>query len=158
MGRSKRERVVALTKTRKKLVSREEKQKQLVNIRKLVDDYTNIYLFRMANMRNVLMKKLREQWSDSQFFMGRKRIAQVAFGRNAAEEYADGLSKVAEALHGNVGLLFTNRPHDEVVAFFGEYAEPDVARSGFIATDSVHLEEVRCASSRVLLLILSSCC
>lgn len=141
MGRSKRERVVALTKTRKKLVGRDEKQKLLIDIRKHVDDYKNIYLFRTTNMRNALLKNLREQWRDSRFFMGRNRIAQVAFGRTIAEEYADGLAKVAVALQGNVGVLFTNRPYDEVFSFFAKYEEADFARSGFVATENVCLSE-----------------
>ncbi len=140
MGRSKRERVVALTKTRKRLVGRESKQKLLETIRKQVDDYDNIYLFRTSNMRNTLLKRLREQWRDSRFFLGRQKIAQVAFGRTESEEYADGLSKVAAELKGNVGLLFTNRPHEEVASFFSSYAEEDYARSGFKATETVVLE------------------
>lgn len=140
MGRSKRERVVALTKTRKHLVGRESKQKLLETIRKQVDDYENIYLFRASNMRNALLKQLREQWRDSRFFLGRQKIAQVAFGRTKSEEYADGLSQVASALKGNVGLLFTNRPHAEVESFFSSYGEEDFARSGFKATETVVLE------------------
>ncbi len=143
MGRSKRERVVALTKTRKSLVGRDEKQKLLVKIRQHVDDYKNIYLFKTTNMRNTLLKQLREQWRDSRFFLGRNRIAQVAFGRSEAEEYAEGLAKLSESLKGNVGLLFTNRAHDEVTSFFATYEQADIARSGFVATETVKLAEVR---------------
>lgn len=139
MGRSKRERFVALTKTRKKLVGREGKQKLLAKLREHVDTYESIYLFSISNMRNALLKDLRETWKDSRFFMGRNRIAQVAFGRTAAEEYADGLSDVSASLKGNVGLLFTNRPQEEVQKFFAHYSVPDYARSGFEATESVVL-------------------
>lgn len=121
-------------------MGRESKQKLLETIRKQVDNYENIYLFRTSNMRNTLLKRLREQWRDSRFFMGRQKIAQVAFGRTESEEYADGLSKVAAALKGNIGLLFTNRPHSEVESFFSSYKEADFARSGFKATETVVLE------------------
>lgn len=139
MGRSKRERVVALTKTRKSLVGRESKQQLLSKIRSHVDDYASIYLFRAANMRNTPLKALREDWRDSRFFLGRNRIAQVALGRTESEEYLDGLAAVSAQLKGDVGLLFTNRPHAEVAAFFKKYEVADVARAGFKATDRVCL-------------------
>lgn len=139
MGRSKRERVVALTKTRKSLVGRESKQQLLSKIRSHIDDYASIYLFRATNMRNTPLKALREEWRDSRFFLGRSRIAQVALGRTEAEEYLDGLAGVSAKLRGGVGMLFTNRPHAEVAAFFEKYAVEDVARSGFKATERVCL-------------------
>lgn len=147
MGRSRRERVVALTKTRKHLVGRDAKQELLQKIRQHVDDYSSIYLFRTKNMRNAKMKALRELWKDSRFFMGRTRIAQIAFGRTTEEEYAEGLAELSEKLRGTVGLLFTNRDHEEVTTFFEKYSVSDVARSGFVATEDVTLDKV--SSARV---------
>ncbi|CDF37135.1 putative 60S acidic ribosomal protein P0 [Chondrus crispus] len=90
-------------------------------------------------MRNTILKKLRTEWRDSRFFMGRNKIMQVALGRDEAEEYADGLRQVATQLTGNVGLLFTNRKHKEVVSFFRKFEADDYARSGFEATEKVEL-------------------
>lgn len=141
MGRSKRERPVALTKTRKILDNREKKLKHISQIRQHVDDYENIYLFQISNMRNTLLKKLRDTWSDSRFSLGRKSLAQVAFGKEKQTEHADGISELATQVTGNVGLLFTNRPHEEVAEFFSTYEEEDYARSGFVATETVKLDE-----------------
>lgn len=141
MGHSRRERLVALTKTRKHVIGKEKKQDILEDIRSKVDAYEHIYVFSTENMRNAKLKNLRVEWKDSRFFFGRKRIAQVALGRRPEEEYADGLRKVSEKLSGNVGLLFTNRDHEDVVQFFQEYSEPDFARSGFVATGEVKLAE-----------------
>lgn len=139
MGRSRRERVVTLTQTRKKIVGRGKKQEILEEIRRAVDAYENIYVFSTENMRNTKLKKLRGEWKDSRFFFGRKRVAQVALGRSAEEEYADGIQQVSKKLTGNVGLLFSNRKHEDIVSFFEQYSELDFCRSGFVATEDVQL-------------------
>ncbi|CAN8076320.1 unnamed protein product [Agarophyton chilense] len=141
MGRSKRERVVALTKTRKHTIGKKRKKELLEAIRNDIDQFEHIYVFSTDNMRNAKLKQLRSSWNDSRFFFGRKKVAQIALGRSPEEEYADGLRKVAEQLVGNVGLLFTNRSHDQVLSFFKSYCEDDFARSGFVATHRVHLPE-----------------
>lgn len=139
MGRSKRERVVALTATRKRVVGRDAKQKLLNDMRHLVDTYENIFVFGTENMRNAKLKKLRSEWKDSRFFFGRKKIAQVAFGRTEGDEHCEGLHVLAKHLVGNVGLLFTNRDFESVLTYFASYEVEDFARSGFRATEMVHL-------------------
>jgi mRNA turnover protein 4 len=140
MGRSRRQKVVALTAIRKRVVGRDGKQTLLNDIRTLVDNFENIYIFTTENMRNVKLKELRASWKDSRFYFGRKRIAQVAFGRTKDTEHTDGLHELSKRLVGNVGLLFTNRADSEVRRFFEEYAEPDFARSGFVATEAVQID------------------
>jgi mRNA turnover protein 4 len=139
MGRSRREKAVALTATRKRVVGRDAKQTLLNEMRGLVDGYRNIYVFSTENMRNVKLKGLRSEWKDSRFFFGRKRIAQVAFGRTEGEEHAEGLHAMARRLVGNVGLLFTNREDAGVREYFEQYKAADFARSGFRATETVEL-------------------
>ncbi|KAI0562736.1 mRNA turnover protein [Gracilaria domingensis] len=139
MGRSKRERVVALTKTRKHVIGKKKKQELLEAIRSDIDQYEHIYVFSTDNMRNAKLKQLRSSWNDSTFFFGRKKIAQIALGRSPEEEYADGLRELSKQLVGNVGLLFTNRDHAKVLKFFSSYCEDEFARSGFVATEQVHL-------------------
>lgn len=141
MGRSRRERVVALTKTRKHVVGLEKKQQFVQKIRDYIDAYAHFYVFSTENMRNALLKDLRAEWKDSQFYFGRKRVIQIALGRSVEEEYLENLHKVSEHLEGNVGLLFTNRTREEVVSFFSTYAEDDFARSGFEATGRVFVKK-----------------
>lgn len=140
MGRSKREHSVALTATRKRVVGREAKQALLNEMRELVDSFENIFVFSTKNMRNVKLKELRSEWRDSRFFFGRKKIAQVAFGRTHGEEHAEGLHLMAKQLVGDVGLLFTNRDCLSVVEYFRTYEAADFPRSGFRSTDTVRLE------------------
>eukprot|EP00177_Eucheuma_denticulatum_P006474 GFKZ01011789.1.p1 GENE.GFKZ01011789.1~~GFKZ01011789.1.p1 ORF type:complete len:222 (+),score=42.49 GFKZ01011789.1:155-820(+) len=141
MGKAGRERVVALTRTRKHLRGRESKQTVLEELRSMIDNYDGIYVISTENMRNALLKELRTTWRDSRIFFGRKKIAQVAFGRNDAEEYLEGLQKMSKQMKGNVGLLFTNREHEEVVRFFENYGEMDFARAGNRSTETVQLTE-----------------
>lgn len=140
MGRPKREKEVSLTAIRKRVVGRDAKQGVLGELRNLVDQFENIYIFKAENMRNVKLKELRAEWSDSRFYFGRKRIAKVAFGKNKESEYADGLHSLSNRLEGNVGLLFTNRCDSDVRDYFETYCALDVARSGFKATEEVRLD------------------
>lgn len=140
MGRSKRERAVALTATKKRVVGRDAKQTLLNEMRQFVDTFENIFVFSTENMRNAKLKLLRSEWKDSRFFFGRKRIAQVAFGRSASEEHCQGLHVLAKHLVGNVGLLFTNRDLASVTTYFESYEVQDFARSGFRATHAVSLK------------------
>lgn len=141
MGRSRREHAVALTKTRKHTIGREKKQGVIEEIRTELDNYSRVYVFTTSNMRNAALKDLRALWRDSRWHFGRKRILQVALGRSPAEEYLENLHKVSEWLRGDVGLLLTNRSHDDVLKFFKTYAVDDFARSGFVATETVALSE-----------------
>ena len=61
---------------------------------------------------------------------------QVALGRSPEEEYRDNLCKLGEQLGGNCSLFFTNRPKEEILAFFNEFKSLDYARAGFKATEA----------------------
>ena len=39
---------------------------------------------------------MRSQWKESRFFYGKNRVMQLALGRSEAEEYKEGLHKVAQ--------------------------------------------------------------
>lgn len=141
MGRSRRERVVALTKTRKHMFGKDKKKEMVQDIRDTIDKYQHVYIFSTENMRNALLKDLRAQWKDSRFFFGRKRVMQIALGRSVEEEYLDDLHKMSKQLVGDVGLLLTNRKHEETVQFFDTYCENEFARSGFQATEDFQIEK-----------------
>jgi mRNA turnover protein 4 len=74
------------------------------------------------------------------FFLGKNKVMKLALGRTKEEEYADNLSRLSHDLNGNVGLLFTNRSKDEVIAYFDKHSVTDHPRSGFVATETVSLE------------------
>ncbi|XP_059144649.1 mRNA turnover protein 4 homolog [Physella acuta] len=139
MPKSKRDKKVSLTQTRKKGL--ELKQKLIERIRETADQYARIFTFSVHNMRNVQLKEIRQQWNHSRFFFGKNKVMQLALGRTADEEYRENLHKLTQHLQGQTGLLFTNSKEKEVLTFFDELYIPDYARSGAIATQTVVLEE-----------------
>ncbi|KAL6180523.1 hypothetical protein ACLB2K_047185 [Fragaria x ananassa] len=140
MPKSKRDRPVTLSKTKRK--GREHKGAVVNTIKQAAEDYNSVYVFSFENMRNLKFKEFRDQLkSTSRFFLGSNKVMQIALGRSESDEIKSGLHKVSEVLHGNAGLCFTNLPKEEVERLFNEYEEYDFARTGSIATEKVELQE-----------------
>eukprot|EP01137_Pigoraptor_chileana_P007624 Opistho-2@53448 len=139
MPKSKRNRVVAMTRAARK--GRGAKETLVEDIQSSVETYTWVYVFSVRNMRNSKLKDVREQWKDSRFFLGKNKVMAVALGRTPEDEHAPNLHKLSERVVGNVGLLFTNRSRDEVKEWFTSFSEVDFARSGAKATETVTLEK-----------------
>ena len=107
MPKSKRDKVVHLTKTAKK--GRALKEKLVESVRDSIDTYQHVYVFSVQNPRNSKFKELRERWKTSRFYQGKNKVVQLAFGRTEAEEYKDNLHLVSAAVKGNCGVLFSNK-------------------------------------------------
>ncbi|WIA38467.1 hypothetical protein OEZ86_001790 [Tetradesmus obliquus] len=132
MPKSKRNKVVSLTKAKKK--DRTWKEGLITQVRNAAEEFPSVCLFRYHNMRNELFKDLREQLKDSsRFVMGSNKVLQVALGKTPADELRTGLSQISAKLAGHVGLLFTRMAKDEVVAALEEVHEEDFARAGSAA-------------------------
>jgi len=138
MPRSKRDKKISLTKTKKK--GMELKEKLYSEIRKCVDEYAHIFTFSVQNMRNNKLKDVRQEWRGSRFFFGKNKVMSLSLGKTVSDEYAKNLHKISKKLHGQMGLLFTNEPEQKVLEWFSDYKEPDYARSGNKATQTVHIE------------------
>lgn len=140
MPKSKRDRPVTLSKTKKK--GRGHKEAIVNAIRQAAEDYSSIYVFSFENMRNLKFKEFREQLkATSRFFLGSNKVMQVSLGRSAADEIKPGLYKVSKLLRGDSGLFFTNMPKEEVERLFNQYEDYDFARTGSAATETVELKE-----------------
>ncbi|GLJ38588.1 hypothetical protein SUGI_0786760 [Cryptomeria japonica] len=140
MPKSKRNKVVTLSKTKRK--GREHKESIISAVRQAVEDYISLYVFSFENMRNLKFKELREQLkSSSRFFLGSNKVLQIALGRTAADEVKDDIHKASAVLHGDCGLFFTNLPKEEVMRIFKSIEEHDFARTGTPATETVELKE-----------------
>ncbi|KAI8916445.1 ribosomal protein L10-domain-containing protein [Entophlyctis helioformis] len=135
MPKSKRAKIVNLTKTDKK--GREVKDKLFEEIRECADKYAYIYVFEVLNMRNTFMKEVRADWTTSRFFLGRNKVMAKALGTTEEEEYKNNLHYLASKLTGNVGLMFTDSAPEEVRKYFANKKELDFARGGAIATQEV---------------------
>lgn len=69
-------------------------------------------------MRSDKLTKLRIEWRDSRFFLGKNKVIALALGKTPEAEIADGISQLSSELKGEVGLLFTNESKKTVSLFF----------------------------------------
>lgn len=139
MPKSKRDKKVSLTQTKRKGL--EFKQKLIDEVRSCADTYTRIFVFSVENMRNSKLKDVRNSWKHSRFFFGKNKVITLALGKQRESEYKENLHKVTQKLVGNVGLLFTNKTKEEVLEWFETFSESEFARSGNTATETVLLPE-----------------
>ncbi|XP_020102238.1 mRNA turnover protein 4 homolog [Ananas comosus] len=140
MPKSKRNRPVTLSKTKKK--GREHKEAIVNAIKQAVEDYSSAYVFTFENMRNQKLKDFREKLkSSSRIFLGSNKVMQISLGRSAAEEVKPGIHKLSKLLHGDSGLFCTKLLREEVERLFREFEEHDFARTGSIATEKIELKE-----------------
>lgn len=133
---------VSLTKTDKKGLAL--KQQIVEDVKRCVEKYKSIYVFSVDNMRNVLMKELRQEWKPSRFFFGKNKVIALGLGRTPEEEIADNLHQLANCLKGQCGLLFTDETKDTVVKWFEDYSVGEYARSGFKATSNITIPAGPC--------------
>ena len=139
MPRSKRNKVVSLTKVKKK--GRVGKEEMVESIQQALTSYKRCFVLSFENMRTGPFKKLQGQMRDSKFFIGKNKVVQVALGRSAEEEPADNAHLLSKYMRGQVCLLFTNKTEKEIQAFLDEHHEPDYAKAGTKATYTVFLQK-----------------
>ena len=73
MPRSKRVKVVSLTKTQPK--GAEFKSKIIADVREGLDKYENVFVFRFENMRTVVFKDVRARFEESKICLGKNKLA-----------------------------------------------------------------------------------
>lgn len=139
MPKSKRAKVVTLTKTQAK--TRENKDKLIERIRESLDDYTDVYVFQLHNVRTSILQQIREERSeDSKIFLGNNKLMMIALGRDESSSVQDNLYKLTPFLTGLCGLLLTNLGKKEVKEYFGQVGAQVYARTGQTATQSLVLK------------------
>jgi len=95
MPRSKRAKVVSLTKVAKRS-PKQHRAEKLDLIRDAVGEYENVFVFSFTNMREAKLKEVRMDWRESRIYMGKLSVAQVALGRTEEEEIRDNIRFVSE--------------------------------------------------------------
>ncbi|RPB29773.1 hypothetical protein L211DRAFT_832477 [Terfezia boudieri ATCC MYA-4762] len=133
MPKSKRSKVITLSKTQKK-PGRENNEKLLSQIRDWVDQYQHIFVFSVENMRNTYIKDVRNDLQDCRLFFGKTKVMAKSLGLTPEDSYRDNLNQLSAYLSGNVGLLFTSRPPTEIQSFFSTFVRNDYSRAGSTAT------------------------
>lgn len=137
MARTKRAKVVSLTKTKAK--TRENKENFVENVREAANQYAYIWIFAVSNMRNAYLGEVRRLWTGSKIFFGKLRVIAKALGETTEEEIRPGLGQVSQRLRGNVGLLMTDSPPAEVLDWCNDYRRIEFARMGNRATETIIL-------------------
>ncbi|XP_043672939.1 mRNA turnover protein 4 homolog [Vespula pensylvanica] len=130
MPKSKRDKKISLTKTNKK--GKLLKQQIVEDVRNCATKYKRIFLISVQNMRNNIMKDLRNELKDSRFFFGKNKVIALALGRTPEKEIVKGINVLSNELIGQCGLLFTNLKTKEVLQWMEEREELEFARSGFV--------------------------
>jgi len=136
MPKSKRAKVVSLTKVAKK--TREQKANLISDVQANADKWKHCWLFEVGNMRNGHLKTIRKLWKDSgRMFFGRSAVMAKGLGTTVGEEHLPGLHLLSKHIKGQIGLFFTDSPPDEVTAWFDDFHPPDFARAGIRASKTI---------------------
>ncbi|KAL9611957.1 MAG: hypothetical protein Q9167_003444 [Letrouitia subvulpina] len=136
MPKSKRAKVVHLTKTQKK--GKELTIRLFSNIQQCIPQYPYIYVFGVDNMRNTYLKDIRSEMSDSRLFFGKTKVMSRALSSTAADT-PPSTSRLSPHISGACGLLFSPRPPAEILNYFSTFTPLDFARAGTTASCSFSL-------------------
>ncbi|KAL8785064.1 MAG: hypothetical protein Q9213_003569 [Squamulea squamosa] len=138
MPRSKRAKVVHLTKTQKK--GKELTLRLYANIRECIPQYPYIYVFSVENMRNNHLKDVRSQLAgDSRLFFGKTRVMAKALGDSPSTEPYPLTSLLAAHLTGPCGLIFSQRNPQSMLDYISTFHPISYARAGTVASYSFTL-------------------
>ena len=126
MPKSKRNKVVSLTKVKKK--GREGKEDLVTKVHEGISEYKNSYVISFQNIRAGPFKMLAHKMRDhSKFFLGKNKVMQVALGKTPEDEPADNSHLLSKYLHGQVCLLLSNKSPKELETIFKAEAVEDFA-------------------------------
>lgn len=78
--------------------------------------------------------------------LGRNSVIRKALGSTPESEHLPNASKIAAALEGDVGLLFTDEEQEVVEEWFESFKRPDFARAGNIALEGFTVPQGRACS------------
>lgn len=137
MPKSKRNKVIALTKVKKK--PRDAKDTAIEDIREACENHPRMYLVSIENERNAFLQVMRRELRPGKLVCAKNKVMQVALGTSPATECQDGVHQLADKISGQCGLLFTDKPPADVQSVLAEYRPSDFARSGNVASSTVVL-------------------
>lgn len=141
MPRTKRNKLVSLTKTPKRN-TRSAKGELIDQIQQTAEKYPTCCVFLLTNQRTTYLQEVRSLWKEnSRIFVGKNRLIAKAIGLDEQNEIRKGLNRIGKQLQGPVGVLFTTSSPNEIQEWFEDYSRDDFARAGNVATKDVILEQ-----------------
>jgi len=135
MPKSKRERVVSLSKTRRKNEGR--KDALISSIRDCVDKYERLFLLRVPFIKSKDMDMMRRRLEGRLYFL-KNTLFRRAICPDDDSEHAPGLTKVSEHLSGQIIAVFTSQTDEELKPLFS-YTRVMYAKEGAIAPQTIVL-------------------
>ena len=139
MPRTKRDRVVNLTKVKPK--HKDAKGEMITTIREAVSSMRYVYVIDVENERNNILKMIRDNIKPARLFMGKNKVMQLALGVDAASEIADGIHKIAPLVSGHRGLVCSDMEPSQLAEILERHRSAEYARTGCLATGDVLLEQ-----------------
>ena len=140
MPKSKRNKVIPLSKVTKKTGITDKKEKLVNRVHKYLKQYKYCYAFTYKNMTNLSMNALKDYFKDSIFMIGKNKVIQVGLGRDETEEKKEGSSKLNQFLKGNCGLFFSDKDPDDIIEYFKNYSCPYFGNTGSISNQTLILK------------------
>lgn len=138
MPKSKRAKVVPLTKTKAK--TRDDKDALIEKIREALETYPDVYVVQLHNPRTSILQQMREERrDDSRLFMGNNKLMMLALGRDEETSAKPNLYKLSKFLVGLCGLFMTTMPKREVKTYLASIGANVYARTGQEAAESLTL-------------------
>lgn len=121
MPRSKRARVVHTSKTKKQ--TKQEKEKKIESLRNNVEKSKYVYLLSYDSVKTSPLQEIRKSLTDSQIYLGKNTLAQVALGTSPQNEIRDGISNLSNKLKGKRALLLSIHPKSVILKQLAEAEE-----------------------------------
>lgn len=131
MPRSKRSKLVTLSKTEAK--TRESKEKIFDSVREALDTFKYVWVLQLDDVRTPVLQEIRSQWVGSRLIMGKRKVLIKSLGDTRENEYKENLHKLSQKISGVVGLLFTDESVDTVKDYFSAYERNDYSRAGSLS-------------------------
>ena len=126
MPKSKRNKMVSLTKTKKK--GREGKEELVEKIQDSVGEYANSYVLTFTNMRSVPFKQMQNEMHETtKFFLGKNKVTVRALGKSPEDEVDDNTHQLSRFMSGQVCLAFSNLDKKAFEAKIKEFETEDFA-------------------------------
>jgi mRNA turnover protein 4 len=136
---SKRDRVVHTSKVKKH--DKSEKSEQIDSIRDSVQEMRYTYVVSVSNERNNILKEVRDEIKPGKLFYSKNKLVQVAIGFTPETECCEGIHPLSALMSGHVALITTNLGAAELSTVLESHREPEFARAGGVATQTIVLEE-----------------
>ena len=131
--------MVSLTQVKKK--GKDHKSDIIEEIRENLKEFEHVYVLSYHNMTTNPFKKIKQDFKDSVFFLGKNKLAAFALGKSQDDEPLENSSLLSKYLTGQCCLLFTNKKEKLVEDYFSKYSSKDFANAGTIAPTDIVLKK-----------------